>query len=181
MIDAPPLSATQFERAVEACGVSVQPRLLAALGRVETDFRPYAIGVNRAAAVSQPRNAPEATATARRLRAEGKNFDAGLLQINSANWSWLGLNEVNVFDICTNIRASATVLTRVSQYNTGDAQRGFTNGYVGKAVAAFQALSQAPSAPPPPPTMVAPQPIPSKPLTTVSQGAAGRVYSYRTR
>src|SRR3546814_15029492 len=39
------------------------------------------------------------------------SFDAGLMQINSANFARLGLTPETVFDPCTNLRAGAHVLT----------------------------------------------------------------------
>src|SRR3546814_7647533 len=83
----------------------------------------------------------------------GASFDAGLMQINSANFARLGLTPETVFDPCTNLRAGAHVLTdnyrrasdagradplraALSEYNSGSRTRGLTNGYVGRDYAA---------------------------------------------
>jgi type IV secretion system protein VirB1 len=82
--------------------------------------------------------------TARRLIAAGSRIDAGLAQINSENWDWLGLDAKTVFDPCANLAAAETVLfdaylrppftleAAISRYNSGDARRGVANGYVGR-------------------------------------------------
>src|SRR3546814_8363245 len=56
-------------------------------------------------------NAADAIATAKGLMRRGASFDAGLMQINSANFARLGLTPETVFDPCTNLRAGAHVLT----------------------------------------------------------------------
>lgn len=75
------------------------------------------------------------------------------MQINSANFSRLGLTPETVFDPCTNLRAGARVLAdnygrareaghatplqaAISEYNTGSRSRGLSNGYVGRVFAA---------------------------------------------
>jgi type IV secretion system protein VirB1 len=112
--------------------------------------------------VHQPRNADEAVAMASWLLAHGYNFDAGLAQVNSSNFSRLGLTPENLFDPCTNLRAGAVVLGEclflaearlgegpqaeegaLSCYNTGSLRRGVENGYV----AAVQGATSAPASP----------------------------------
>src|SRR3546814_17383283 len=56
-------------------------------------------------------NAADAIATAKGLMRRGASFDAGLMQINSANFARLGLTQETVFDTCTNFSAGAHVLT----------------------------------------------------------------------
>lgn len=125
-----------------------------ALVAVESRGDPYKIGVNSGAAlIRQPRAPAEAIAAARALIAKGANFDAGLAQVNSANFARLGLTPETVFDPCTNLTAAASVLkdnyTRaqssgaanplhaaLSEYNTGSRERGLRNGYVGRIYAA---------------------------------------------
>lgn len=136
-----------------ACAPGVHPTTVQGIMQHESGGRAFAIGVNHGAAQlpEQPDTLNEAVAAARRLRAKGINFDAGLMQINSANWSRLGLTPENVFDPCTNVRAGATILTEnyvaaskrhgpgqralleaLSIYNTGNRTAGFANGYVAK-------------------------------------------------
>lgn len=124
---------------------------MAAIVQTESQGNPWAIGVNRAAAVAQPTSQAEAIRVARRLIAQGRNIDMGLAQINSANLSWLNLTVEQVFDPCTNLRAGAFILTdnyrravsarierplhaALSAYNTGSFTRGLSNGYVGRVM-----------------------------------------------
>lgn len=142
------------------CAPSVAPETLAAIAHVESRFDSLAIGVNRGG--PQPRRArdmAEAVQVARALLARGANIDLGLAQINSSNLSWLGLTIEETFDPCRNLEAASTVLRAgyrvsgdtaadrqsalriaLSRYNTGDAQRGFHNGYVGRVEAAAVTL-----------------------------------------
>lgn len=144
-----------------ACAPSVAPSTIQSIIDVESKGNVLAIGVNRGGRLQrQPANYAEATAWARWLLANGKNFDAGLMQVNSANWKRLGLTPENVFDPCTNIRAGAKILTdnylnaakthgpgrkallaAVSAYNTGNQSAGFRNGYVGKVNTAAAKLA----------------------------------------
>lgn len=138
------------------CAPNVHPITLGALIRHESGVRPYAIGVNRKGETlaQQPRSLEGAREAAQDLIAQGIDFDAGLAQINVRNWAWLGLDTTTVFDPCRNLAAAQTVLSAcyskalhsyrdqqqalraaLSCYNTGDFNRGFANGYVGKVLA----------------------------------------------
>ena len=136
---------------IAACGLTGQPAaLLERIVAVESGGLPNAIHVNGGfALVRQPEDRGEAIATARWLQERGHSFDAGLVQLNSANLARLGLTVEKLFDPCTNLRAGARVLeecrTRaearfgpggraeaasLSCFNTGDLERGVRNGYV---------------------------------------------------
>lgn len=145
----------------QSCAPSTAPSTLAAIAHVESRFDPLAIGVNRGAGpVSRPRTAEEATRVASAMIARGANIDLGLAQINSRNLDWLGLSVAEAFDPCRNLAAAARVLgagyrpvdntdagrqralrIALSRYNTGHAERGFRNGYVGKVERAARRLS----------------------------------------
>jgi len=147
----------------QSCAPSVAPQTLAAIAHVESRFDPLAIGVNgNGPRPARARDAREAAATARRLLDRGANLDLGLAQINSDNLDWLGLSVEDTFDPCLNLRAAATVLragyrpsgeapahrqaalrVALSRYNTGDAGRGFRNGYVARVEQAAVALDLA--------------------------------------
>ncbi|MBB5747080.1 transglycosylase SLT domain-containing protein [Brevundimonas variabilis] len=135
------------------CAPGVSPQTLAAIAHTESRFNPLAIGVNRGAAVRQPRTRAEAVNTARRLISAGVNIDLGLVQINSANLEWLRLSVEDAFDPCQNLAAAGMVLragfdpqsassdpqhalrVALSRYNTGHPERGFRNGYVARVEA----------------------------------------------
>lgn len=134
------------------CAPDVAPQTLASIARVESGFRPLAIGVNgRPPRALRPRTKALAVETARDLIAAGGNLDLGLGQINVRNLGWLGLSLEAAFDPCANLAASAKVLKAgyqratgagappqqalrqaLSLYNTGHIRRGVDNGYVAK-------------------------------------------------
>ena len=145
-----------LEQLILACAPQVAPSTMAAIVRVESGGKPYAINVNGARKlVRQPRNAEEATAWADWLVNRGYSVDMGLAQINSGNLARLGLTPAQLFDPCTNLRAGARILTEnylgaakqygggqdalraaLSAYNTGNYRAGLANGYVARVTAA---------------------------------------------
>lgn len=133
------------------CAPDVAPQTMTAIVSQESAFNPYAVGINHPhpRLKKQPTNKAEAVSVVKDLIARKIDFDAGLGQINYRNWKWLGLTAETVFDPCTNLRSAQRVLadcyTRsykttqdprksllqsFSCYNTGNFQRGFSNGYV---------------------------------------------------
>ncbi|WP_312162700.1 lytic transglycosylase domain-containing protein [Phenylobacterium sp.] len=130
------------------CAPAVAPETLLSIVQVESRFNPLAIGVNGTPRVTVSASTPQEAATkAAALIAAGRSVDLGLAQINSKNLGWLGLSVEAAFDPCRNLAAGARVLQAgyeggadaqpalrraLSRYNTGDARRGFTNGYVAK-------------------------------------------------
>lgn len=148
------LDATVLAALLQACASNVAPVTMQAIIAVESEGNPYRIGVNSGARLTrQPENLADAVATAEGLTRRGASFDAGLMQINSANFAKYGLDARSVFDPCTNLRVGAAILAdnysraredghprplqaAVSEYNTGSRSRGLANGYVGKVYAA---------------------------------------------
>jgi type IV secretion system protein VirB1 len=149
------------------CAPSIAPETLLSVVHVESRFNPLAMGVNGAprTAVSATTKG-EAVARATALIAAGRSVDLGLAQINSKNLGWLGLSIEDAFDPCTNLAAAARVLkggyarsdagrvgqqaalrTALSFYNTGRADRGFANGYVGRVTRAAAYIVPAIGAP----------------------------------
>jgi len=136
---------------VAACGLTgPAATILERIVRVESGGEPLALNVNGGfELVRQPRSWEEAAAMASWLLSHGYSFDAGLAQVNSANFARLGLTAEAVFDPCTNLRAGLRVFTEcqaraverfgrgeramtaaLSCYNAGDFDRGLRNGYV---------------------------------------------------
>ncbi len=130
---------------------------------VESSFNPFAIGVVGAKLARQPRNLPEAIATARMLETRGYNFSLGLAQVNRYNLDKYGLHSyAQAFGACTNLQAGARILANClaraendwgrafSCYYSGNFTTGFRTGYVRKVMSLWQAAdAQAPMAPPP--------------------------------
>jgi len=139
-----------------ACAPAIHPTTLHALVRHESRANPYAIGLRHPTLrlARQPATLQEALATAHDLQRRGIDFDAGLGQINVRNWKKLGLTAQQVFDPCTNLRATQVLLAdcyvravkrypagqaalhaALSCYNAGNFSAGFANGYVARVVA----------------------------------------------
>jgi type IV secretion system protein VirB1 len=129
---------------------------------VESSFNPFAIGVVGAKLVRQPRNLPEAVATARMLEARGYNFSLGLAQVNRHNLDRYGLHSyAQAFGACANLQAGARILAgclararndwgrAFSCYYSGNFCTGFRAGYVGKVMSLWRrADARAPAAVP---------------------------------
>ena len=118
--------------------------------RVESGFNPYAIGVVGGRLQRQPRNLPEAVATANMLEKSGFNFSLGLAQVNRYNLGRYGLHSYEkAFSECDNIRAGSQILREcfdragdwgkaLSCYYSGNFTTGFKHGYVQKVMATMQ-------------------------------------------
>lgn len=132
------------------CGPRVAPSTLAAIGETESRLQPLAINDNTTATNAVARSLAEAVDIATRLIGAGHSVDLGLMQINSANLSRMGLTPAQAFDPCMSIAAASRILAEayeggdtdaarqaalrraVSAYNTGNSIGGFENGYVHK-------------------------------------------------
>jgi type IV secretion system protein VirB1 len=138
--------------ALLACAANVAPVTLAAVIRVESGGNPLALHVNGLVGPQpHPTTVADAVNLAERAIRLGYTVDLGLMQVNSRNLAALGYSIRQVLDPCTNIRGGASILTAdyaeatrsrgegqaaleaaLSAYNTGDFDRGFSNGYVSK-------------------------------------------------
>lgn len=143
-----------FAALAELCAPSVAVETIAAIVSVESAGNPLAIGVNGGKLSRQPQSKGEAIAWADDLMARGYSIDLGLGQINSGNLDRLGLTVTDALDSCTNLQAAsyllsdnyaravmtkgegdAALVAALSAYNTGDFERGVSNGYVAKVAA----------------------------------------------
>ena len=156
-------AATAILGLASQCAPNVAPQTVAAIVQTESRGRPWALNVNGARQPRTPNSAADAAAIAKRYVAAGYSVDLGLGQINSRNMRKLGLTWETVFDPCTNIAALGRVLSEnyravadgrhpqtalrlaLSMYNTGDASRGFRNGYVAKVVGNAGATDSVPT------------------------------------
>jgi type IV secretion system protein VirB1 len=143
---------TMIAAALMACAANVAPVTLAAVIRVESAGNPLALHVNGLVGPQpHPTTVADAVNEAERAIRLGYTVDLGLMQVNSRNLAALGYSIRQILDPCTNIRGGASILTAdyaeatrsrgegqaaleaaLSAYNTGDFDRGFSNGYVGK-------------------------------------------------
>jgi type IV secretion system protein VirB1 len=126
----------------------VAPSTLASVARTESGFQPLSINDNTTGTSGVPATRDIAIQIAAKLIEAGHSVDVGIMQINSRNFAKLGLTLEAAFDPCKSVAAAAAVLAgdydggethqerqsalriALSKYNTGDAQRGFANGYV---------------------------------------------------
>ncbi|GAC1496418.1 MAG: hypothetical protein NVS1B6_01520 [Steroidobacteraceae bacterium] len=142
----------------------VPDRRLLDTAQVESHFQTTAIGDNTTGRHHIPASIAEAVALAKDLLAKKHSIDAGIMQVNVKNWSWLGLTVDNVFNPSINICAGKAVLAdlysierRVScRYNTGKPECG--NGYPEKIEGAGrqgQEVAQAVFTPSPPEALAA--------------------------
>jgi type IV secretion system protein VirB1 len=162
-----PLDPTTVLALASVCAAGVAPTTLLAVARAESGLEPLAIHVNGVGTGAlHPGTQAQALALARAWVAAGRTVDLGLGQINTRTLAALGVPLEAAFDPCRNLHATAAVLTRgyragVSQagpgqralriafslYNTGDARRGFANGYVARVTSApGQQFRSAPAA-----------------------------------
>lgn len=138
-----------FLNLATACAPAVAVETLAAVAQHESRFDDTAIHDNTAKRAYAPLTREEALALATQLIvAQHHSVDLGLMQINSETLASLGLSISDAFDDCRNVAAGARVLAEaytppppgsdtqprllqaLSRYNTGNPERGFTNGYV---------------------------------------------------
>ena len=144
------LTPSDFAPLAAHCAPDVAVTTLAAIARTESGFEPFAIHDNTSGMSEAVTTIDAAASIASRLIAAGHSVDLGLMQVNSGNLNALGLTVSDAFDACRSIGAGAAILTAgyvggsthaqqqaalrvaISRYNTGNAQRGFANGYVRK-------------------------------------------------
>ena len=145
-----PISLNAFGQLALRCGPSVAPSTLASIAQTESGFEPLSVNDNTTGISGVPATRDIAMQIASKLLEAGHSVDIGIMQINSANFTRLGLTLASAFDPCQSVAAGAAILAgdytggdspagqqsalrvAISRYNTGDAQRGFANGYVHK-------------------------------------------------
>lgn len=98
-----------FHALAQRCAPSVPSHVMAPIVKVESGFRPYAIGVVGGRLERQATNKAEAVATVTALQAAGLKFAAGIGQVFVGNWKAYGLSSDSVFEPCQNIRAAAAI------------------------------------------------------------------------
>ena len=91
------------------------------------------------------------------------SVDLGLMQVSTAEARRRGIQPESLLEPCTNLRVGWQILEddyiiekgirgpgqdalrhAISRYNTGDAEQGFTNGYLDRVIAAIRRLSPEP-------------------------------------
>jgi type IV secretion system protein VirB1 len=138
---------------LHACAPQVGPRTMTAIIRVESGGNPQAIHDNTSGLTYYPTSKARATRLAGSLINSGHSVDLGLSQINSMNLPGMGLSVGDMFNPCTNVRASSRILVQdyrravqhfgpgqvalrhaIGAYNTGSIYAG--SSYVSRVIAA---------------------------------------------
>ncbi|EKH8549319.1 lytic transglycosylase domain-containing protein [Salmonella enterica] len=94
------------------CAPDIAPQTLNAVVSVESARNPYVVANVTDNTSHYFAEKEKATAFLNKLESDNKNYSAGIMQINSANFKTLGLNNNSVLDPCINIRAGAVILKR---------------------------------------------------------------------
>ena len=153
--------------AIDVCAAGVDSRLFTSLVRQESNFNPYAIGLDgKAVLKTQPKSYEEAVKTAVNLAREGKGFSVGLAQVHISNVVRYGMTWEQAFDPCMNLRVGSAIyrnfyaqaikagyradgatFAALRGFNSGSVHNPVSNGYardilgrVGIPSAAFSAI-----------------------------------------
>jgi type IV secretion system protein VirB1 len=144
---ATPLSVADFKALAGRCAPAIPVAMLEAVARTESGLDPWAVHDNTTGVTEKPASANEALSTASSWINRGDSVDVGLMQVNSANFSALGLTTVSALDPCASLGGGAAVLQAayaggkttaeqqvallmaLSRYNTGSPLKGIMNGY----------------------------------------------------
>lgn len=139
---------------ITMCAPDIAPETIEQIIQVESNGDPLAININGSTNSKKPKSVAEATRIATEAIKAGYSVDMGLMQINSQNLQWLGIDQSEIkvlFTPCANITAGAAILKEsylraaqelgpgqqalnaaLSAYNTGSFSKGFKNGYLAK-------------------------------------------------
>ena len=180
----------------QKCASEVATEAVVPLVVTESGGDDLSINVNRGPRV-RAGSVAEGAALVRRYMAQGYTVDVGLAQINSANFSRLGVSVEQAFDPCTNLRLASSLLQEgyglasrhytgldaisatYSLYNTGTLTRGFRNGYVGRVWSTASGMGTIQAAPPIPgaPTVAAAVTSAAKPTSGGDNWVVGQIAS----
>jgi type IV secretion system protein VirB1 len=92
------------------CAPTIYPDTSLDVAKIESGLNPFAIGVVGQKGIF-PRNLTDALAHIDKLKANGKNFSVGLMQINQINFSHYGVTAKQLFDPCINLSVFEKIMT----------------------------------------------------------------------
>ena len=136
----------------QACAPMVDATTLGAVAKVESGFDAWALHDNTTGQREDAASLTQAETDAGQWLNRGDSVDVGLMQINSANYSALGLTLESALNACSSLTAGAAILRAafgggdtpadqqaallmaLSRYNTGSPLRGIMNGYAHKVM-----------------------------------------------
>lgn len=93
------------------CAPTIHPDTSHDVARVESGLNPFAIGVVGQKKGLFPSNINDALDHIDQLKAKGKNYSVGLMQINQANFSRYGVTAKQLFNPCTNLTVFEKIIT----------------------------------------------------------------------
>ncbi len=144
---ATPLGSAEFAALAGRCAPAVPSSTLKAVARTESALDPWALHDNTTGISEKPASQDQALSDARAWVGRGDSVDVGLMQVNSVNFSALGLTVRSALDPCASLAGGAAVLQAaygggkttadqqvallmaLSRYNTGSPLKGIMNGY----------------------------------------------------
>ena len=146
----PVLSVVAALALARQCAPDVASETIVGIAKTESGLRALSVHDNTSGLRYAPETPDAAIALATSLIvAQHHNVDLGLMQVNSANLAAFSLSVPDAFDTCRSMQVGARILSgafhralraALSAYNTGDPQRGITNGYVARVEAATAAV-----------------------------------------
>ncbi|EPE7799231.1 lytic transglycosylase domain-containing protein [Yersinia enterocolitica] len=109
------LSTSVFLAAAMQCAASIHPSTALDVARVESGLNPYAIAEilpgGKGVISHFPASRNEAISLAGRLKAQGRRYSVGLMQITSTNFRHYGVSARDLLDPCTNLSVFEHILT----------------------------------------------------------------------
>lgn len=136
------ISIDEFDRIASACAPDTHVTTLRAIAKTESDFNPFAIGVQRGR-VDQPNNLEDALKTVEQLEKEGKKFALGISQIFVDNLKKMNISYESAFDVCSSVKIGSDILSdcfiRAKGENEQDRlQKSFSCYYSGNFTTGFK-------------------------------------------
>lgn len=129
------LTATALGMLFLQCAPDVSPKTLNAFVSVESAANPYVVANVSDKTSHYFKSKDAAIKFVNNLERENKTYSAGLMQVYSKNFKAYGLNNENVFDYCTNIKAGAEILKQC--YATATAETGDQQAAIRKAASCY--------------------------------------------
>jgi type IV secretion system protein VirB1 len=105
------LSAAVLLALAMQCAPTIHPDTSQDVARVESGFNPWAIGVVGQKKGIFPHDLNDAIAHVNQLKAKGKNYSVGLMQINQSNFSRYRVTPEQLFNPCTNLTVFEKIMT----------------------------------------------------------------------
>ncbi|MGG5964819.1 lytic transglycosylase domain-containing protein [Salmonella enterica] len=105
------LSTSAFLALSLRCAASIHPDTAQEIARIESGFNPYAIGVVGQQKGIFPKDINDALSHVKILKAQGKNYSVGLMQINQSNFNKYNVTEEQLFNPCTNLSVFEKIIT----------------------------------------------------------------------